>query len=552
MGRVRLVSRSMRTMLAGALLLSGAALAQTPTSVGPIDPNAIKEDVRTLSSDAFQGRGPGQRGETMTLAYLRAQFEAAGLQPGGPNGSWFQDVPLIRMDHRERSLALSVGGTALPLQQTRDFSVTGSHAGTASVTDAPLVFVGFGIHAPELGWDDYVGLDLRGKVAVMLPNDPDFDQPTGPFGGYARSRYASGKAAAAYAAGAVGVITIHRQALTSWPWQQIYNSDPDPTYRRAETQPPAGNTRLSAYITGETAAALFSRAGLDLEAMIRRAQQRGFRAVPLPGATLTASVTVTETPVTSHNVVARLEGTSRAGETVLMGAHWDGYGIGVADAAGDTIRNAAIDNGIGTATLLELARAFARAPRTQRSLIFVAYTAEEKGLLGAYEYAAHPARPLATTAAVFNIDPHLALSQTRSVELIGAGRTTLEADLTRLAAAQARTIEAEADPSAGWYGRSDHYAFAVAGVPTVYFRAGRDLVVGGRAEGVRQVGLYNSQCYHQRCDQFQEAWDMAAAAQDGALVYAMARELADSGRWPAWNAGSEFSAVRERSAAERR
>jgi len=528
--------------------LATPLFAQSPA----IDAAAIREDVRTLSSDAFQGRGPGERGETMTLAYLRGQFEAAGLAPGGPNGSWFQDVPLIRVDSRERALTLSVNGAALPLQQTRDWSVSGSHAGRAAIADAPLVFVGFGISAPELGWDDYAGADVRGKIVVMLPNDPDFDRPDGPFGGYARSRWARGKAAAAYQRGAAGVITIHRAALTSWPWQQIYNSDTDPTYRRQASPAPSGATRLSAWLTDDAAATLFNRAGLDLEAAIRSAQQAGFRAVEIPGARVSASVTVTEAPMMTRNIVARLEGTTRGKETVLIGAHWDGYGMGPADASGDTIRNAAIDNGVGTATLLELARAFARAPRTQRTLLFVGYTSEEDGLLGATEYAARPVRPLETTAAVFNLDPHLALPATRSVELIGAGRTGLEDDLARLAAAQGRTIEAEADPSAGWYYRSDHYAFAEAGVPTVYFRAGRDLAIGGTAEGVRRVTAYNSQCYHQRCDEFQEGWDMAAAAQDGALVYALAREIADSGRWPSWKAGSEFEAARQRSKALRR
>jgi Zn-dependent M28 family amino/carboxypeptidase len=505
-----------------------------------------------LSSDAFQGRGPGERGETMTLAYLRSQFEAAGLVPGGPNGSWFQDVPLVRVESSERQLVISVGGADLPLQQTRDWSLSGSHAGQASIADAPLVFVGFGIHAPELGWDDYAGLDVRGKIVVMLPNDPDFDQPEGPFGGYARSKWARGKAAAALERGAAGIITIHRTALTSWPWQQIANSDSDPSsYRRQATPAPRGMTRLNAWLTDSAAAVLFNRAGMNLEAAIRSAQQKGFRGFDIP-ARLTGSVVVTETPIITRNILARLDGTSRAAETVLIGAHWDGYGVGPADATGDRIRNAAIDNGVGTATLLELARAFARAPRTQRSLLFIGYTAEEDGLLGAYEYVANPVRPLDTTAAVFNLDPHLALSQTRSVELIGAGRTPLEQDLARLAAAQGRVIEAEADPSAGWYFRSDHYAFAEAGVPTVYFRAGRDLVNGGSAEGSRQVSLYNSQCYHQRCDEFQESWDMAAAAQDGALTYAFVREIADSGRWPEWNSDSEFRALRERSSRSRR
>jgi Zn-dependent M28 family amino/carboxypeptidase len=545
----------MRKLLAGSWMVALVASASAPAwsqAPDPVQAAAIKEDVRILSSDSFQGRGPGERGETATLAYLRAQFEAAGLSPGGPNGSWYQDVPLVRLDHGGRAFQLSVRGEPFQLQGVRDWSVAGSHEGSARIAQAPLVFVGFGIHAPELGWDDYAGADLTGKIAVMLPNEPDFDADEGPFGGRARSRYASGKARAAYDRGAIGVITIHRTALTSWPWQQRANSDPDPTWRRAAAPGPQGPTRLSAWITDLAAAQLFDRAGLSLEAQIRAAQQRGFRPVGLPGVTLDAAVTVTASPIVSRNIIARLDGTTRAAETVVLGAHWDAYGVGKPDASGDTIRNGAIDNGVGTATMLEVARAFARAPRTQRSLLFIGYTAEEDGLLGAYEYVARPVRPLETTAMVLNLDPHLLLPRTRSLELIGAGRTELEADVARLAAAQGRRIEAEADPSAGWYFRSDHYAFADAGVPTVYFRAGRDLAVGGPAAGRALVTTYIEQCYHQRCDEFDPAWDMAAAQQDGTLVYALMREVADSGRWPSWNPNTDFARTRDRSRASRR
>ncbi len=531
------------------LLLPALASAQAPS---PIQPAAIREDVRILSSDAFQGRGPGERGETATLAYLRDQFEAAGLSPGGPNGSWYQDVPLVRLDHGQRSFDLAVGGERLQLHSSRDWSLRGSHEGQAAVENAPIVFVGFGIHAPELGWDDYSGIDVRGRIVVLLPNDPDFDRDEGPFGGRARSRFARGKARIAYERGALGVITIHRAALTSWPWQQIENADTDPTYRRQAAPAPTGPARVEGWLTDRAAAVLFSRAGLDLETLIRRAQQPGFRGIEIPGASLSAAVTVSATPMVTRNIIARLDGTTRAGETVVLGAHWDAYGTGPADATGDTIRNGAVDNAIGTSTLLEVARAFARAPRTQRSLLFIGYTAEEDGLLGAYEYVARPVRPLETTAAVFNLDPHVSLPLTRSVELIGAGRTDLERDLERLAAVQGRRIEPEVAPDAGWYMRSDHYAFAEAGVPAIYFRAGRDLAIGGSPAGNALVNAYNNQCYHQRCDEFDPGWDMAAAAQDGALVYAMAREIADSGRWPAWNAGTDFRSVRDRSRAARR
>jgi Zn-dependent M28 family amino/carboxypeptidase len=535
-------------VLAAPLALGGPLYAQTDPS--PVQATAIKEDVRVLSSDAFQGRGPGERGETMTLAYLKQQFEAAGLTPGGPNGSWFQDVPLVRLDKRDVALAVTAGGERLQTTRARDWSIGTSHEGRATITEAPVVFAGFGIHAPELGWDDYAGADVRGKVVLILPNDPDFDQATGPFGGRQRSRYAGGKARAAFDRGAVAVLQIHREALTSWPWQQLWNSDPNPTFRLASAPAPTGPARLTGYVSGDLAAAMFSRGGLDLETLIKQAQRTGFRALAVPNVTVTGSATAAASPMITRNIIAKLDGTTRAAETVVFGAHWDAYGAGPADATGDTIRNGAIDNAVGTATMLEVARAFARGPRPKRTLLFIGYTSEEDGLLGAYHYVANPVRPLETTAAVFNLDPHLALPATRSVELIGAGRVDLEEDLARLATAQGRRIEPEVAPAAGWSQRSDHYAFAQAGVPSLYFRAGRDLVTGTRADAV--VEHYNTQCYHQRCDEFQESWDMAAAAQDGALVLARAREVAHGDRWPEWRAGSDFAAARAGSAAKRR
>lgn len=535
----------MRSLLLAALLAPAPLAAQ---STAPIQAEAIREDVRTLSSDAFLGRGPGEKGETATLAFLKAEFEAAGLSPGGPNGSWFQDVPMIRLDKGAQVFTLSAGGAALPASRVRDWSLATTAEGRAAVDNAPLVFVGFGMHAPELGWDDYAGVDVKGKVVLLLPNDPDFAQASGPFGGRARSPLVYSKTQWAFERGAVAVIQIHRAQLTSWPWQQVANADSGATYRLAAA--PAGPARLTGWITGDLAAILFARSGLSLEAEIARAQQAGFKPVELPGATLTATAETAATPMITRNILARLDGTDRAAETVIFGAHWDAYGIGPADATGDTIRNGAIDNGVGTATLLEVARAFARAPRTRRSLLFIGYTSEEDGLLGAYGYVGNPVRPLETTAAVFNLDPHLALPETRSVEVIGPGKVDLEDDLARLAAAQGRRIEPEIAPEAGWYMRSDHYAFAQAGVPSIYFRAGRDLADGSRADAT--VEQYNGQCYHQRCDEFRPDWTMTAAAQDGALVYALGREIADSARWPAWRPGNPWGAIRDKSRARRK
>lgn len=544
----------MRKLVLTLLAVAGLNMPLQARQPEALDASAIREDVRILSSDAFQGRGPGERGETMTLAYLKAQFEAAGLSPGGPNGSWFQEVPLTRFDKTDRSFELRIGSERVPLEQARDWTIADAPLGRTQFSDAPLVFVGFGIHAPEAQWDDYAGVDLNGKIAVMLYNDPDWDQATGPFGGRTMSAYGrrARKVLFAYERGAAGVILIYQPAIVSASWRQPANSDPDPAWQLRASATPTGGAGLQMVLREEPASELFRRTGHDLASLSRQAQQRGFRAVPLGAAALSAGVTVTATPVVTRNIIARHDGTSRASETVIFGAHWDAYGKGPPDERGDTIRNGAIDNGIGTATLLEVARVFARSPRTERTLLFIGFTAEEDGLLGAYHYASNPVRPLGTTAAMFNIDPHLALPRTRTMELIGAGRTDLEDDLARVATTQGLRIEQEVSPEAGWYRRSDHLAFAEAGVPVVYFRAGRDLESGGSVIGNALVSAYNSERYHQRSDEFDPAWDMVAASQEGSLVYALGRDIADSGSWPSWRTSADYRAARDKTARERR
>lgn len=532
------------------LVAAGPLAAQTPAEP-LLDPAAIRRHVEILSSDAFFGRGPGEAGETATVDYLVARFREAGLQPGGENGTWYQDVLLTRYQREGVAVSLAVDGDVLPVRLASDVSVTSMHVGANAIADAPLVFVGFGVDAPRVGYDQFAGVDLTGKVAVFLMNDPDHASDSGPFNGRNRSPEGglAAKKRAAFARGAVAVLQIHQFETASWPFQQISNSDPDPKFVRGPA--PDRAVDLTGTVRWEVATALFRRAGLDLPALALAARTPAFRAVEVPGATMSAAFNVTASPMVTRNVIALQPGTTRADETVIYGAHWDAYGIGPAYEDGDTLRNGAVDNGIGTATLLEVARAYAAAPPPLRTVLFIGYTSEEDGLLGAYEYALRPLRPLETTAAVFNLDPHLALSMTRSLELIGAGRTELEADLTRVAARQGLTIEAEHNPAAGWYGRSDHFTFAEQGVPTVYFRAGSDLVEGGSQRGMAMIEAYNSHDYHQRSDEFDPSWDLVAAAQEGTVAYLLGREIADSARWPSWNDGVPYKALRDASATSR-
>jgi Zn-dependent M28 family amino/carboxypeptidase len=520
-----------------------------------IDAGRVKEHVRILSSDGFAGRGPTQEGEQKTIDYLARQFAAAGLQPGGEKGSWFQDVPLIRYERVTRPrLSLTVRGRTLPLILGRQVTAASGIVGRTELQAAPMVFLGYGMVAPELGWNSFEGVDLKGKVAVFLAGDPDLEAPgRSEFGGRALvygGRFGA-KVAAAAKAGAAAVLVVHETAPASYPWSQVAGNEGAPTYglRPAPGATPFG---LTGWLHRDAAVDLFRRAGLDFEVLRVRARDRTFRALTIGDARLSAALEIRATPVVSRNVVARLTGSRFPQETIIYGAHWDANGIGAPDAARDTIRNGAVDNATGTATLLEVARAFAKGRRPQRTILFIAYTAEEKGLLGAEHYVAEPLAPLPTTAAVFNLDPHVVIGRARSLDLIGGGRTELEGDLRRVAARHGLRVEEERSPEAGWYFRSDHFAFAKKGVPALAFRAGRDLVKGGRAAGDAAIQDYNANRYHQTTDEFDPAWDMAGAAQEGQVAYELGKELANSRRWPTWNDGVEYKPIRQATDAARR
>lgn len=525
------------------ILLLAAAVAATPiAAVG------IAADARTLSSDAFGGRGPGEPGEAATIRYLAARFAAAGLQPGGEHGGWTQDVPLVRLD-REPGATMVVDGT--PLVLGRDAALALRNAGATAVAAAPLVFAGFGIVDAKTGYDAYAGVDMAGKVAVILANDPDFE--AGRDLGFEGRRmvYAGrvgAKIEAAAKAGAIGALIIHEDAAASYPFSQIGSGDALPAMAPAPLGVSA--VRFSGWLQRDVAVALLQRHGLTLDALKKRARAPGFRAFALDDSTITVTGTIRATPVVSHNVVARLPGTTRANETVLYGAHWDANGMN-GPVAGDGIRNGAVDNATGTAEVLAIARAFAHGPRPARTVVFALWTAEEKGLLGSDYYAAHPLFPLATTALMINLDPHVVLPAASDLELIGGGRVSAEADLRRIAATQGLRVDDEPATEAGWYFRSDQFSFAKRGVPAITFRAGRDLVAGGVAAGSALVADYNAHRYHQPSDEFDPKWTFAGTVQEASVAFALGAEVANAGTWPGWNAGSDYAPLRETTAAER-
>lgn len=536
------------------LPLAALTLIAAAPAASPIDAQRIKADVRTLSSDAFDGRGPGEKGEAATINFIARSFAKAGLEPGGDHGQWTQDVPLVRLDRLTgASLTVRIAGQDKPLRLGSETTLSLRNAGEYRLANAPLMFAGWGIVDPKRGWNAYAGVDMRGKVAVLLANDPDMEagRDLG-FGGRALAfaGRSGTKIAAAATAGAVGVLIIHEEAAFSWPFSQAGSGDSLPSFAYAPlTQSPLG---FSAIVRRDVSLDLLRQLGLILADLKLQARNPGFRAFALNGSSVSVDGATRATPVTSHNVIGKLRGLQRPDEFVLYGAHWDANGHNGPDARGDTIRNGAVDNATGTAELIEVARAFAGGKRPRRSMLFAAWTSEEKGLLGSEYYAAHPLYPLAKTAGVINLDPHVVLPASRTLELIGPGQSDLERDLALAAAQGDQRVVAEPSPEAGWYFRSDHFPFAQRGVPVLAFRAGRDLIGSGLDAGPRIVAAYNQHCYHQPCDQFDPRWTFAGTAQEATAAYRVGRSIADGSRWPGWMRGSEYIAVRRESEAERR
>ncbi|WP_254459351.1 M28 family metallopeptidase [Xanthomonas sacchari] len=542
-----------------ALALSGACLAAPPPAP-TFDTQRLSSDVKTLASDAYEGRAPGSAGEEKTVAYLSAQFQAAGLQPGGDlrDGKrlWTQAVPLRRADIvGTPQLAIASGDQRQALTQGQQIAVRAALDGSSQVTldGAPLVFVGYGVKAPERGWDDFKGVDLKGKIAVVLINDPDFETGKGAFDGkgmtyYGRWTYKFEEGARQ---GAAGVLIVHETAPASYGWATVANSNTNSMFDVVRDDPKAVHPELEGWIQRDLAVELFKRAGLDFDALKKQAQSRDFKPVELKGERLYADYAVKSEVITSHNVVARLPGKTRPDETLIYTAHWDHLGVGAPDAKGDRIFNGALDNASGVAALLELARAFAKGPAPQRSVVFMAVTAEEKGLLGSEYYASKPLYPLARTVAVINMDGMSPFGPSRDFGIYGTAKLELLDDLKRVAKGWDLRYTPDPKPEAGYFFRSDHFSFAKRGVPALSFAAGQDWVDGGVAAGKAASDDYTAKRYHQPGDEWQPNWTFAGAARDMQVLYTLGEELANSTQWPNWSRDSEFRATRDASATQR-
>lgn len=544
-----------------ALSFSLAANAQTPAS--PIDPKQIESSVRTLSSDLFEGRAPGTAGEDRTIGYLVARFAALGLEPGGPDGQWTQPVPLL---HTKLGAAetLHVSRNGKPTRWSVGKQVylsTLQPADAVAVANAPLVFVGYGVKAPERGWDDFKGVDLKGKVAVFLVNDPDFeavkgDDAFGAFGGrtmtyYGRWTYKFEEAARQ---GAIAALIVHDTPGAGYGWNVVVSPQGE-NYDLVRAPDKVTSLQVQGWIEGSAATTLFADAGLDLATLRKAARSKRFTPVPLPGATFSAAFPVTREVVQSRNVLARIPGTKRPEEVVMFGAHWDAYGKGPPDAQGRIYRAGANDDALGIAGLFEFARAMKAAPPPARTVVFAAWTAEERGLLGSESYATNPVYPAEKTVANLALDILQTAGAAKDVILVGVGQGTLEDDLARFAAQQGRTVTPETLPERGLFYRADHFSMAKRGVPVLLMMGiagAADLVEGGRAGGQAWIDRYTGQCYHQACDAWGPEWNLDGAAQDIDLMLRIGSDLANGSRWPEWKPGSEFKAVRDRSKATRK
>lgn len=519
----------------------------------------ILERTKVLASDAFEGRAPGTAGEDSTVNYLVRQFKALDLQPGNPDGTFVQQVPMVGLTAQPQA-SFKAGGQTIPLDFPADYvAISKRFVPDVDINNSEMVFVGYGIVAPEYGWDDYKGLDVKGKTIVMLINDPPIpsasnasELDTAMFGGKAMTYYGrwTYKYEIAAEKGAAAAVIIHETEPAGYPYEVVSGSWSRENFDIKEANNNMDRVAVEAWITKAKAQQLLSAAGKDLEQLKQAALQKDFKPVPL-GATASFSIQTELREIQSQNVVAKLEGADPElkDEYVVYTAHWDHLGKDET-LSGDQVYNGALDNATGTAGLVELAEAFAKLPdKPRRSILFLAVTAEEKGLLGSKYYAENPLYPLNKTVANINMDMLNAYGPTEDVVVIGYGNTTLEDVLAEAAATQDRRIVPESSPEKGSFYRSDHFEFAKQGVPALYAKSG----VVARNQPADYVqkwsDSYTASDYHKLSDEVSDDWNLEGAVEDLKLFFRVGYTVANTEAYPAWKPGTEFKAKRDASLA---
>lgn len=535
-----------------ALPLLSLALIGAAPAANTVDPARLAADTKVLASPEYEGRAPGTPGETKTVAFLVERFKQLGLKPG-PNGSFTQEVPLIHA-RLDTGNTISIGGTKYTPGVDVNLT-TVRPADRIAIANAPLVFVGYGVNAPEAKWDDFKGVDLKGKVAVFLVNDPDFEAKPGEdafdkFGGkrmtyYGRWTYKFEEAARQ---GAIAALIVHDTGGAGYGWSTV-NANQGENYDIVR-KPGDNRVALQGWLAHDVADALFKRAGQDLDALRVKARSAAFRPVDL-GVALDADLGVKVERLTSYNVIGQIPGKRFPKETIQFAAHWDAYGKA---PDGTSYRPGANDDALGTAGVLELARLFKAGPQPDRTLVFALWTAEERGLLGSEHYAVNPWFPLDTTAANLTLDILQTAGLAKDVILVGAGQSTLEDDLAGAAKAQGRVVTPETDSERGLFYRADHFSVARRGVPALQLMAlggASDMKDGGRPAGQKWLDAYMA-CYHKDCDQIGPDWNLAGVAEDVALFHTIGARLANSRAWPEWKPTSEFGPLRAKSKSQRK
>jgi Zn-dependent M28 family amino/carboxypeptidase len=539
---------------------SEAVVAPPIGAVLSTSPDILAADLaartRELADDKYEGRGPGTVAGEAAAQWIADEMKRMGLQPG-PDGTYFQTVEMVAqtVDKATSNLSVTVGGKSIPLALGPDavYGTKRQDQMEVSVSDSPLVFVGYGVVAPELGWNDYEGLDARGKTVVMFVNDPGFiTDDASLFNGRAMTYYGrwTYKFEEAARQGATAVLLIHETKPAAYGWDVVEGSWSGEQADLVRADAGASRAVLEGWITLERATEIFSAAGLNIDVMRAAANKRGFKAQPVPGATASAVIRQTVDRRQSRNVIGVLPGAERPDEHVLFTAHWDHLGNDKTAMPGvDAIYNGAVDTATGVSAMLEVAEALAAGEKPARSISFLAVTLEESGLLGSAYFADYPLIPLNRIVGGVNIDAINPIGRTKDMIVVGAGASELEDRLKTLLTAAGRVIRPDPTPENGYFYRSDHISLSKKGVPMLYVDGGIDALDGGEAKGIGATEAYTRITYHSPSDEFREDWDFAGMQEDAAVIAKLAFDLASSADWPQWYEGNEFRATREASLA---
>jgi Zn-dependent M28 family amino/carboxypeptidase len=542
------------------LVLLAACSQNSQPSLQPaldaITSQSLLDEIKTLSSDEFEGRKPGSPGEEKTVAYMQREFQQIGLKPGNPNGTFLQDVPLAGITSKPQA-DLTVKGKKLDLEYRKNYiAVSSRYVPETDVKNSPIVFVGYGVVAPEYGWDDYKDADVKGKTILMLINDPQIPDPHDPsklddqmFKGRAMTYYGrwTYKYEIASEKGAAAAIIVHETGPAGYPFEVVSGSWGGENFGIQRPDNNMSRVPVEGWMTHDKVSELCRMAGLDLAKLKMDALKKDFKPVTLPGAMASFKVENTLRKIDSHNVLAKLEGSDPAhkDEYVIYTAHWDHLGKDPT-LAGDQIFNGAADNASGSAGLLEIARAYSKlTPAPKRSILFLSVTAEEQGLLGSEYYAENPLYPLNKTLADINMDGLNTWGKTKDMVLIGLGNTSLDDVATAVLKAHGRTVETDAEPEKGFFYRSDHFEFAKQGVPALDPDSGTHYIDKPEAYGLEKRNYYTEHDYHKPSDEVKPDWDLSGAVEDLRVFFEIGYQVAQADRYPEWKPGAEFKAKRD-------